>query len=76
MSNNYTDIAITDAVSVTEISIDDSTIRKNVAEDRYMLEFEGSTPQSLIDLGCTIRTHSEALAYYNNPDNGWYKESI
>ena len=72
----YTDILLADLDSVRTEVREKGEVRKNLAETRCIIKWDGDAHQCIDELNCTHRTHSEALAYYNNPANGWFLEEI
>jgi len=73
---SYTDILHTDLETVRSVVLEKNNVRCNLAETRCIVKWEGDTPQAILDLSDvgTIRSHAEALAYYNDPANGWCEE--
>ena len=70
----YADILTTDLESVRSVILEQNIVRCNVIETRCVVKWAGDMPQELVDLGCTPRSHSEALSYYSNLANGWELE--
>jgi hypothetical protein len=70
----YADILLTDLESVRSEIKEKSDVRKNLAETRCIITWEGNAHQCIDDLNCIHRTHAEAQAYYNDPTNGWCLE--
>jgi len=73
---SYTDILHTDLESVRSAISEKNGVRCNLAGTRCIVKWEGATPQAILDLSDvgTIKTQTEAIAYYNDPINGWAEE--
>tara|TARA_R110002096_G_scaffold132049_2_gene282173 strand:- start:223 stop:456 length:234 start_codon:yes stop_codon:yes gene_type:complete len=70
----YTDVLDADLPALRPVILEEEAVRHNIANTRCICSWRGATPQQITDLGTTIRTHDEALAFYNNPVNGWEVE--
>lgn len=70
----YADILLSDLESVRGAIRQQEAVKTNLAGDRCIIKWGGDAHQCIDDLNCTCRTHAEALAYYNDPINGWCEE--
>ena len=61
-SLNYNELLTTSA----------DTARKNIAEDKALVSYEGTTPSALS--GKTEYTNAQIQAIVNDINNGWYEE--
>lgn len=74
MATTYADILLTDLADVRSDIREQNGVRENLAGDRCVIKWDGDAHQCIEVLDCTHRTHAEALAYYNDPVNGWCEE--
>lgn len=69
MNIKYIDVAIVD-LPLDGVDYNASTMRKNIAEDRCILEVDAdNVPESVS--GYTLRDRYDAMSYYNVESNGW-----
>jgi len=54
------------------LTTSENTARKNLAGDKALVSYEGTTPNALS--GKTEYNNTEVQAIINNTDNGWYEE--
>jgi len=54
------------------LTTSENTARKNLAGDKALVSYEGTTPSALS--GKTEYNNTEVQAIINNTDNGWYEE--
>ena len=66
----YSDILLTDLDSVRDVILQKDGVKPNLDDTRCVIKWIGDHA-SIDALGCTCRTHAEALAYYGNSANGW-----
>ena len=74
MSRGYTDISSSELEDLRSVISEKQAVRCNLADTRCVVSWTGATPQAIIDLGCTVRSESEAISYYTNSTNGWGNE--
>ena len=54
------------------LTTSENTARKNLAGDKALVSYEGTTPSALS--GKTEYNNTEVQAIINNTNNGWYEE--
>jgi hypothetical protein len=71
MLTYYTDIPRDELEDFRDVIEEQDGVRCNNDMTRCIIKWQGATPQKVLDGGYTVRNHADALAYYNDPDNGW-----
>ena len=68
---SYADVNSSDLLGLRQSIEERREVRCDLANTKCLISWYGATPPRILELGRQVRTHAEALEYYNDPVNGW-----